>query len=268
MLVERPFPNEYAFAQQKNYLLNQRLFGLQEVMVIYNQFPILTIQRYQGSSAEKVQARQPGEFVQRCNNHVGSIGFEPISSGKANSVSSGPSFKGCGKLKRVVRSNYPAIKPEVFAFGPKHAEHARRFYQSKRASPQFEQVLVPPCQSNYFPMQIPYELTQGGGYFSGGSVSNRKKRPTQYPCELDGPVPFIVASSPCETVLKVANISPRPGKMQCNKPKTLFDFENDNKEKVDQVTTKKAIDVIDNEDEIDLSNAPIFQILCEITEMY
>jgi len=268
MLVERPFSNEYACARQESYLLNQPLFGLQEVMMIYNQFPTVTTQRYQGSSVEKVQAREPGEFVQRCNNNLGSIGFEAISRGKANSVSSGSSFKGCGKLKRVVRSNYPAIKPEVFAFGPKHAEHARKVYQTKRANLQFEQVLVPPCQSNYFPLQIPYELTQGGGYLSGGSASNRKKRPTQYPCKWDGPLPFIVASAPCETVLKVANILPRPGKTQCNKPKTFCDFENGNNQKVDQVTTKKTIDVIDNEDETDLSNAPIFQILCEITEMY
>lgn len=128
----------------------------------------------------------------------------------------------------------------------------------KNAKPQFEQVLVAPCRYNYGPMQIQYEQTQVRGYLSGESLSDIKSR------KSDGAVPSVVASEPYEIVLKVANISPMPDKQQENKPETLFGYlENGHNENVDQVNAKKSIDFLDNEDEIDLSNAPIFQILCE-----
>jgi len=118
-------------------------------------------------------------------------------------------------------------------------------------------------------MPLPHGQKNSGGYLSGNSVSVTKKRPTLIPDKLDGPIPFTVAFEPYKTVLKVANIAPRLEKTQSRKPKTLFGFlENGHNEKVDQVTIKKSIDFLDNEDEIDLSNAPIFQILCEISEMY
>jgi len=56
MLDERPFQKEYAVTQRESYLKNQRLFGLPEVRVVCNEF---MERRYQGVSAEKVQARQP-----------------------------------------------------------------------------------------------------------------------------------------------------------------------------------------------------------------
>jgi len=260
MLVERPLPTEYAFAQQERNLLNQHMFGWH---VRHNQFPVVNVQGYQGISAEKVQARHQGLG---CNTHMGTFSSGLISATKPNLVSGGPTSN--GKPGRAVRRNYAGMKEEVFAFGPKHAEHARRFYQSKGSKPQFGQVLVPSCRADYGAKQIQYKQTQARGYLSGESVLNVENRPKLYPCNLDGAVTSSVASEPYETVLKVANISPRPDKRQGNKQKTLFDLlENANNEKVDQVDPKKSIDFRDKEDGTDLSNAPIFQILCEISEM-
>jgi len=252
MLVKQPFQKEYAFAQQGSYLISQKMFGIQQAVVKHNQFRPVVVQGYQALSAEKVQARKPGLG---CNTHLDTYRSNGFCRNKARFVYGSSAGNGCVKSE-LFSCNDSGKKRKVFAFGPKHAEHARRFYQLKNVNPQLEQVLVAPCRYNYGPMQIQYEQTQVRGYLSG----TRK---------LDGAVSSVVASEPYETVLKVANISPMPDKKLENKPETLFGFlENGHNENVDQVNAKKSIDFLDNEDEIDLSNAPIFQILCEIIEMY
>jgi len=257
MLVERPFLTEYAFAQQGSYVINQHIIGLQQVMMgKKNQFSTVNDWGYHRVSAEKIQARQP---ALGCN---GTLSYKPINSVRTSYVSGRPTSDGFCEPKRDRE-----VKQEVFAFGPKHAEHARRYYQSKRAKSQFEQALVAPCRANYGPIQIQYEQMQGGGCLSGEPISSMNKRPTLYPYKLNGPKPF-ATSEPYETVVKVANISPRPDKKLANKPKPSFCvLENGHHEKVDGVTEKKSIDFLDNKNEIDLSNAPIFQILCEISKM-
>jgi len=193
---------------------------------------------------------------------------ELIGSTEGSIVSGSLTINGCGKLKMVARSSNPEMKQEVVAFGPKHAEYARRFYRSNGAKPQFEQVLTSPYPSNYGPMQISYQRTQGRGFQSGEPVSNIKKQPTLHPCKWGDKVQLIVECEPYEIVLKVAHISPRPDKKLGKKPKTFLVFlENSHNEKVDLVTAKKSTDFLDNENEISLRNAPIFQILCEMSEM-
>jgi hypothetical protein len=264
MLVERPFPKEYAFAQQGSCPINQHVFGLQPVMMKQNQFPTRNVQGYRGLSAEKAWQRTLG-----CNTRMGAFSSWPICSTKASFASGYSTNSGFGKPKRVLGSNNPEMQQEIFAFGPKHAEHARRLNQSKGGNQQYQQILALPCRSDYGPMQNLYEQTQGRGFFSREPVSCVKKQPVQYPYISDGPLQLTVESEPLEIVLKVANISSRPDKKQFHKPKAVFGFlENGHNEKVEHVRAKKSIDFLDNEDEIDLSNAPIFQILCEISKMY
>jgi hypothetical protein len=231
MLDQPPF-----FAQQGSYLVNQNQFGMQQAIVMHNQFHTVNVQRYQGVSAKKVQARQP---ALGCNTHLGTFRCEKISSTKASLVSNDPTSNGSGK--------------SVFPFGPKHAEHARSLYQSKAPKPQFQQVLP---------------QDKGRSYLFGYPVSGTKKQPNLYEKKTDDQVPCIVTCESREKVLKVASISTRPNKTQnneVNKMKTFSGFvENGYNEKLDQLTTKKSIDFLNNNDNIDLSDAPIFQILSEI----
>jgi len=63
-----------------------------------------------------------------------------------------------------------------------------------------------------------------------------------------------------ETILKVAKISPTPSKKQLMRTKTLF--ENIVNKKIEK---EKSVDFQASEHDIDLSNAPLFQMLCEIS---
>jgi len=254
MLVERPFQKGCAFTQQGSCLINLPL------KVEYKECN----QGYQEVSAEKVQAREPARLY---NTYLNTLSSESKSGSNVSFISSGQTGNRCGKLMGATCSNHPDMKQEVFAFGPQHAEHARRFYQSMGCKPLFEKVLGPPYRSLYGSMQIPFQRTHFGSYLSGEDISDLKKwsalclnRDSQ--CR----VRFSVASETSETVLKVANISSKPDKKQGSKPRSLYGvLENGHSEKVE--TLKKLTNSLDKEEKIDLSTAPIFQILCEISEM-
>jgi hypothetical protein len=256
MLVERPFQREFAFTQQESCLINLPL------TVEYKEGN----QGYQEVSAKKVQAREPAHLY---NTYLNTLSSESKSGSKVSFISSGQTVNRCGKLKRVACSNNPEMKQEVFAFGPQHAERARRFYQSKGCKSLFEQVFGPPYRSLYGSKQIPFQRTHFGSLVSGEDISDLKKwSALRLNRDSHSRVRFSVASEPSETVLRVANISPKPDKKQGTKPRSLYGvLENGHSEKVDQGTLKKLTDSLYNEDKIDLSTAPIFQILCEISEM-
>jgi len=258
MLVERPFQREYASAQQRYYLRNQHTIGLQHAIENLSQFPTNEYGHH-GVSAN-VQAWQPA-LVYRTR--VGTTGSSPVSQTSTSQVSRGQTSNGCHKGKRLARHDHQDIKREVCAFGPKHAENARRFYQSKAAKPHLEEISVQACPYNYGPMRAPYKQTQVRGYFPGKRGSKMKTQQPLHPCKSSD---RLVASERYQTVLKIANISPRPDKKQTIKPKTLFSFLGNEHQKEDHSATKKSNNFQDSEDERDLSNAPVFQILCEISK--
>jgi len=261
MLVERPFMREYACAQQGSYLRHQQLLELQLAMKKLQQFPIENFQRYHEVQEDKAHRWQ---HVPRFNSHMASINTEPISYINPSLVSEGAAYRRSKASKRPAHRNCPMIKQEIAAFGPKHAEHARRFYQSKGTQP-FKQVMVPPYQPNYGPMQVSrHRKTQvtKGSYLVGEPVHDRSVNQTVlYTDSLKGQVPVPVTSQLYETVLKVAKISPRPNKKQPTKTIGVKLLNH----KVEQGLAKKSDVLQDSESEIDLSNAPIFQILCEIS---
>jgi len=266
MFVKRPFRKEYAFAKQGSYPINQHVFGLQHVMMKQNRFPSRNVREFRELSAQKVQTSQP---ALGCNTHMGADSSKPTGSTKVSFASGYSINSGFGTPKRALGSNSIEMQREVSAFGPKHAEQARRLNQSKGGKQQYAQVLVLPYRPNHGPIQNSYEHTQGRGFFSRELVFNLKKQPTQYTYKSDVPIQFIDASEPLEIVLKVANISSRSGKKQLKKPKAVSSIlENGYYEKVDHVCATKSIDFLDDEDEVDLSNAPIFQILSEISKMW
>lgn len=264
MLVERPSMREYACAQQGSYLRHQQLLELQLAMKKLKQFPIENFQRYHEVQEGKVHRWQP---VARFNSQMASISTEPISYINSSLVSEGAAYRRSKESKRPVHRNFPKIKQEVAAFGPKHAEHARRFYQSKGTQPKqkFRQVMVPPYRPNYGPMQVSrHKKTQvtKESYLLGEPVHDRSVNQTAlYTDSLKGQVPVPVTSQPNETVLKVAKISPRLNKKM--PMKTIgVKLLNHN---VEQGLAKKSDVFQDSGSEIDLSNAPIFQMLCELS---
>jgi len=266
MLLERPFLRDYTCAQQGSYLRPQQLLELQLAMEKLHQFPIENFRRYHAVQEDKVRRWQP---VTRFNTHMASISCEPLSYINPSVGSEGPAYRKNRESKRPVHPNFPKIKQEVSAFGPKHAEHARRFYQSKRTQPiqQFQQVMVRP---NYGHTEVSgHRQTQvtEGVHLLGESAIGRSLNPTAlYNDSLKSQVPVPDTSLPYETVLKIAKISPRPSKKQPTKNKTSFGFGVKlSNHKVERGSLKKSDNFEDNGREIDLSNAPVFQILCEIS---
>jgi len=200
----------------------------------------------------------------RFNSHMACISTEPISYINSR-VSEGAAYRRNEESKRPSCCDFPKIKQEVAAFGPKHAEHARRVYQSNGTLPlqEFMQIMARPYRPNYDSMQVfrhrRSQVTKGS-YLLREHV-NDKSVNQMYTDSLEGQVPVPGSSKPKETVLKVAKILPRPNKKQPVKTtglKVLY-------HKVEHGLAKKSDVFQDCGCEIDLSNAPIFQILCEIS---
>jgi len=244
-LVSRPFHRKSDFTQQGSYLRNKPICGLQDVITKLNQFSIMKNQGCSGVTVEQIRACQP---TVGCITRVEFVSSEQTSRTNASLLSGGNTIQGYGKSTILGRSSYSKNKPGVSAFGPKHAEYARRIYQSKGAIPRFGQVLVPSLRSNYGPMQAYSERLQVRDRFAGERVFNIKNR-LIYPEKTNGAVSVCVASEPHETVLRVANISPRP-KKEFNKTK--------------QLSLSQSRDFYESKD---VSNAPLFKILCELSKM-
>jgi len=164
---------------------------------------------------------------------------------------------------------FPKISEKISAFGPKHAEHARRFYQAKGLIPQDSlQIAVPTHEPNYRPMQVSNHIQipiTKGCYFLGEQVFDTSVNHAAYHGEsIKNQVRAAVTPSSNETILKVAKISPRPSKKQLIKTKTLFVKLINNR--VEKSLGEKSVDFQASGHETDLSNAPLFQILGEISK--
>jgi len=260
MLAERPIMTGYACVRQGSY--QRQLYEVKRVMGKVQQLPTDSFQVYHGVSAEQYQGWQPKI---RC--HMGAFSYEPICY-NINSTSGGKAYNGCRESKGVVGRNYSKTKQEVSAFGPKHAEHARRFYQSKGTHPESQRNLAPPYRPNYCPMQVSYIKPQANikRDLLGESVFERTINSTRmYNEPVSHQVPVAVASQH-EAVLKVAKISSRPNKKQPDNPKSVVGVsERVLRQQMDEGKLKKSIGAQNVEDD-NLSRAPVFQILCEISK--
>jgi len=270
MLVERPFLREYAGAQLGNYKQNQQLTELQLHMEKLNQCQMENYRRYYHEVQEnKVRRWQP---VTRFNHQMAPISSKPFTFRNPKLGSEGSAYRKNMESKRPVHRNFPKIKQEVSAFGPKHAEHARLFYQSKRTQPiqELRQDIVPSYRPNYGSMQVSgHRQTQVtewihllGKPLFGRSLNQKGL----YSDSLESLVPVPDTSQPYETVLKIAKISPRLSKKQPTETKASIGFcVKLLNHKVERGSVKKSYDFQDCGCEIDLSKAPAFQMLCEIS---
>jgi len=242
------------------YIRNQQVLELKGMMKKLNQFPV---EHFEGYHEVPVGRRSMPGF----NTALTSISSQPVLNTNSCWVSEAPA---CGSTKQN-KAVFPKITEEVSAFGPKHAEYAKRFYQSNRLQSQdFKQVAVPTHQPNYCPMQVSnhsnhiqttitkrcYRLGEqvfdtgvNHAAFYGESIKSYLRDAVRPPLN--------------ETTLKVLKISPRPSKKQLMKTKSLFMKIVNNR--VEKGLGEKSVDSQASEQEMDLSSAPLFQMLGEIS---
>lgn len=125
MLVERTCPKERTYAQQKTYLRNQEIIELQGMMEKLKPFPVQKNVGYNNGAVANDSHCQPLLTPIECYSIASSLSSKPT-------VHNNPSyFSGVSAQRRFTKVN-----PKVNAFGPKHAEIARRFYQLERKKPE------------------------------------------------------------------------------------------------------------------------------------
>jgi len=266
MVAEQQFLREYAYAQHGNYPRHQ-VVKSQPMMDKFVRFP-MTCWNYNRISSD-ADYRSQGELEEGWNPHVTSVRSKLIRNSNPRSapwsyinprlVSGGSCYKLDDDLK---------LRQDVSAFGPKHAEHARRFYQVTGRS---QSVVFPACRPTYDTVGVSYnDLSQAKRRESllkqpafGGTVNQRKF----FNHSATSRVPVNVASHPRETVLKVAMISSRPKVKRQDEPITELAFgEMKCRKRSDDNLSKKSIDFQGMKNLLrELSKAPLFQILCEIS---
>jgi len=224
MLVEGLYMGDHIFTQKRTFMRQKQVLELQGVMNTRKQFPDKHFNGYSGVSAER-------QAMQSFNTSLKSITSLPTSNTNSSLISRA-AVNGSTVLRKMTN---PKITEKVSAFGPRHAEHARRLYQKGIQSQEFRQVLPPSYRPNYRPMLISNHMQ------ASKTQSN-------------------------ETVIKIATITPRPCKKQLHKKKpSLVSRVKLSKDIAETGLGKKSVDFQDSISEIDLLNAPLFQILCEIT---
>jgi len=228
--------------------------------------PMMKSHGYNRVSAGEVQSWHP---IQGSNCHTASVSSNPIRCMNPPYVYRAPAYMARTESKSVCRS-FNEIKQQVTAFGPKHAEHAKRLYQLDGKTPECRRVLAPPSRPSFGPMQVSNFNQSGvtdGCYLPRDlSFTSAANRATSCTDLARGQVAVPITSRPYETVLKVAKISPRPDKMQPKKLTTSFSFGGKApSNKVDEGLIKKSVQFQKSGLEMDLENAPVFQILCEIS---
>jgi len=178
------------------------------------------------------------------------VGCNPIGFMKTSHMSNGLWCKEIRGPKMMCLSPIKR-KSEVTAFGPKHAEHARRFYKSTGRQPEFPQNLGLQDGTKVSPMEVSnYRIPSCNSVIQTSGSSCCAKSKIYVP----------IKSQPQEMVLKMARISPRPSRMQFQTPKASLGFG-------DKFPTmvKKSNSFHKTRHEMELKDAPIFQMLCEMT---
>jgi len=260
MLVKGPISKEFAFVQQECYLRDQRHIMLMRVMEEMRSFPAIQNHGYLGATAEKVLGWQT---TQTCNTHVPPVSSNPIKCMNPGYLSSAPRNNLSWESKRTTPNKN---KREVSAFGPREAEHARRFYQSIGSKPDFRPGLASHYRPSFDPMANSNHPKWGVWERHCLPRANRPvHRATTCSDSADCQVYVPVKCQPKETVLKVARISPRPDMMQSKTLKTSFSFGSKLPIKKERLV-KKSSEFHETGLEMDLKNAPLFQMLCEISK--
>jgi len=262
MLVDHPFFRERAYIQQGSYSFGK----FQHVTDKLKHFPKNEFQVYLEASAGQGQGWQRPA---RCSTTVAVISSDPIIE-NTNQISGDSVYNGRAEIKSTGCCKHAKIKKEVSAFGPAHAEQARRLYQSNGALSKHRQDWVSRYQPDNGPMQVYYvkkTKSNKGVCFLRGTVPNQginRSTLCSNSVSCKAGVPF---DRP-EAVLKEAKISSRPDKKQPkNRKVCLGSSGNILNSEMDEGAVQKSIDCQNVQDDEDLSNAPVFQLLCELSRL-
>lgn len=162
--------------------------------------------------------------------------------------------------ERPVYRNRPLAMLTVSAFGPRHAKHARKLYQSKGTQSKHE---VPNCSLPPYRTKVSrhkqFQVNTSSAFGPKHAEHYRKLQESVVVVNQRAlytnrvKVPFM--AQPYVPILKAATISPRPSRKQKN-VKSYTELPS-------QGLVKNEMSLSENEQ--DLSSASIFQILCEIT---
>lgn len=161
--------------------------------------------------------------------------------------------------KRIGQPGYQATKP-IRAFGPMHAEYARKLYHSSLQNHQ--PSLVPRYSSNQLStncklLQAQSEtkgvksLQKNTSYTEVAPKKLHNQKEKRFPCKFQPTVPNI-------PMFRIASISPRPDKTQKNN-RNVTTTSRTRLEKENSFQTTRI------KEEKDFSFASIFQFLCENT---
>jgi len=162
----------------------------------------------------------------------------------------------CQPINRHCRG----VRQNTSAFGPLHAEHARKFYQSNKSQSTYEynrQLFLPYQQDVQFVRQMPvYYQTYNPIYIEQGRYRSKPQCHKQKPQRRDQEY---VKSNPRTPIIKMATISQRPGNQDEKVNPSL-------KVGVSKCTSKEIEErkLSSNKIEKELSCSPIFQILGEL----
>lgn len=227
------------------------------------QFPMKNFWGYNVASADGVQGFQP---PLRCKTQMTYTDLVPINYNTNRSmVAQGVANNERQESKKTVDRKCTKVNQYVAAFGPQHAEHARRLYQSNRSEHEISHVLAPNYRLHSDPIHVlNYEQIQVKNVPNFERKSAFGRAPSYAGYGIDQ-VPVCVRSKTRETVLKVAKISPRPDPKQPLKLNRLFSLSEKPTDKNQGVVKKSSVSQV-WERETDLANSPVFQILCEISK--
>jgi len=261
MLVDHPFIREREYIQQRSCSFGK----FQHVMEKLKHFPKDNFQVYYGASAGQGQGWQ---LPAGGSTSVAVTSSDPVIQ-NMDQVSRESVYNGRAETKSTGRCKHPKFR-KVSAFGPAHAEQARRLYQSNGALSKHRQDWVSRYQPDNGPMQVYYvkkTKSNKGVCFLRGTVPNQginRSTLCSNSVSCKAGVPF---DRP-EAVLKEAKISSRPDKKQPkNRKVCLGSSGNILNSEMDEGAVQKSIDCQNVQDDEDLSNAPVFQLLCELSRL-
>jgi len=201
----------------------------------------------QGSSCISRQYTRESEAV----HHLSSVTAEFLRNGhyiNQKSVIGGQT----SVERKIYQPDYqinPQVNKPICAFGPRHAEHARKLYEFASQGIQRNKE----CSYNFV---APDRFNIHVGKQVPDSINGGKILP---PLVLVAPNPKFRKSEP---VFRIATICPRPSKMSVKTKMLASPSVEPSKYK--QQELKKSLDFPESECDKDLSSAPIFQILCEL----
>jgi len=267
MLQRTPYCNDHLSFERENYFRHMQLLNQQGISAqAHVRFPGEKLNVHNDKYTAYGNGWQMPEYL-AYKSYIGGpksqvvTGYTRMRSGLTGSTAgSNVNINVKQRVCQPINRHCRRVKQNTSAFGPLHAEHARKFYQSNESQSRYEynnQLILPYQQDVQFVRQMPVSYqTYNPIYIEQGRYLSKPQCHKQKPQSRDQEY---VKSKPRTPIIKMAMISPRPGKQNEKVNPSL---------KVgDPNCTSKEIEerkLLGRKIEKELSRSPIFQILGEL----